>query len=174
MTWLESKIDPGCKHPKMEEKPWAPDIERSNCINVDMAGVFPVLPTKNYLTAQACNGQPSIPSLNLFVIPFLSPPGGSIFVSFSESDSTNAKPHEKADYWERMKWWDQEIVINEESIQEKYMQEHLNVDHYSKPFVIAPYLPIPDALFTFRSPEVVLDETHPVLNIKAECNSWNI
>jgi len=84
-----------------------------------------------------------------------------IFISFSESNGAQSKPKKKSKNWERMDWWDEEIIVQEETSEEVDSQENLHVNHTSECLMAIPSIPLPNwLLFIVLTPKVILFQAH--------------
>jgi len=111
-----------------------------------MAGSFSVFVTEDALGEQYGSRQPSVSSLDEIVLSFLCAPGSGVLKAFSEGNGAETEPQEKSENWEWMKWWNQKIVVQEESIQEENVQQNEGVGDDTEFTMAMPDLPLTPAV----------------------------
>jgi len=148
MSFHESKSCPIDNDEDQRGNPWSPVPPR--CLppgsGLDVASSFSVLVAQDALGEQYGSGQPSVSSLDEIVLSFASTPGSWVLITFSESNWAETEPQEKSEYWEWVKWWNQEIVVQEESIQEENVQEDEGVGDDTEFTMAVPDLPLTPAV----------------------------
>jgi len=97
-------------------------------IHVDMTSVGAVFIAQNWFCAENGGSHPSVAPFYRIVFTLDSIPSSCILVCLSESNSTESKPQEESHNGEPMDWWNQKIVVQEESIKEMQIQKVLNHD----------------------------------------------
>jgi len=83
--------------------------------------------------------------LDEIVLSFASAPGSGVLIAFSEGNGAETEPQEKSENWEWMKWWNQKIVVQEESIQEENVEEDEGVRDDTEFTMAVPDLPLTPA-----------------------------
>ena len=111
-----------------------------------MACSFSVFVAQDALGEQYGSGQPSVSSLDKIVLSFASAPGSGVLIAFSESNWAETEPQEKSEYWEWVKWWNQKIVVQKESIQEENVEEDEGVGDDTEFTMTVPALPLTPAV----------------------------
>jgi len=112
-----------------------------------MACSFSVFVTQDALGEKNGSGQPSVSSLDHKVLSFASAPSSGVFIAFSESNWAETEPQEKSKNWEWVKWRNQKIVVQEESIQEENVEEDESVGDDTEFTMAVPDLPLTPAVF---------------------------
>ena len=116
-----------------------------------MTSSLSVFPAQDALSEKNGSCQPSVSSLHNVVLSFFSAPGSWVFVSFSESNWAETEPQEKSKNWEWVKWWNQKVVIQEESVQEENVKQNESVGDDTKFTMAVPNLPFAPVLFATTS-----------------------
>jgi len=111
-----------------------------------MACSFSVFVAQDALGEKNGSGQPSVSSLDHCVLSFASAPGSGVLIAFSESNWAETEPQEKSENWEWVKWRNQKIVVQEESIQEENVEEDENVTNNTEFTMAVPDPPLTPAV----------------------------
>ena len=122
-----------------------------------MASTLSVFVAQDALCEKNGCGQPSVSSLDKVVLSFFGAPGSGVLKAFSESNRTETEPQEKSKNWEWVKWWNQKIVVQEESVQEENVEENESVRDDTEFSMASPHCPLTPAVSATTSQEVVLD-----------------
>ena len=73
-----------------------------------------------------------------------------------------------------MKWWNQKVVVQEESIQEENVKKNEGIRDDTEFTMAVPDLPLAPALRATSAQEIVLDEAIPSLEPQTKGDGWNI
>jgi len=124
MSLHESKSQPIDHDENYGRNPWSPVPPR--CLppgsGVDVTSSFSVFVAQDALGEQNGSGQPSVSSLDWIVLSFACTPGSGVLIALSEANGAETEPQEKSEYREWVKWWNQKIVVQKESIQEENVE----------------------------------------------------
>lgn len=73
-----------------------------------------------------------------------------------------------------MIWWNKQIIINEEAIEEMKFEQHDHVNANTESLVTSEAFVLPNTILTFLSEIVVKDQASIFNDEEAESYSWNV